>query len=734
MYANIIVDITNEQLDRVFQYLIPPHMDVRVGSQVLVSFGKGNRRIKGYVIEVTEQAEFDISRMKSIEEVLDNGIAVESQLIQLAFWMKVHYGSTMIQALKTVMPMRQKVKPIEKKYYMLRSREKAEVLLEEARRRKWKVRIRLLEALLEEPILPGDVAIHRLNITAAAVRPLIENGAISAVSETEYRNPIHVKAEQSKNVDLNLKQRYAVSSICESFDRGDKKPSLIYGITGSGKTEVYMEIIAHVLNLGYQAIVLIPEIALTYQTVMRFYKRFGERISIINSRLSAGEKYDQIKRAQTGEIDVMIGPRSALFTPFPKLGLVIIDEEHEDAYKSEYSPKYHARETAIERARLSGGMVVMGSATPSLEAYSHALERDYHLYRLNERAVASSKLADVCAVDLREELKEGNRSIFSGLLKQMIQERLERKEQILLFLNRRGYSGFVSCRACGKAIGCPHCDVALTAHSNQILVCHYCGYTIPYPKECPSCHSPYIAGFGLGTQKVEAMAAKEFPNARVLRMDFDTTSGKNGHEEILSVFSAGEADILVGTQMIVKGHDFPNVTLVGILAADMSLFAGDYRSAEKTFQLLTQAAGRAGRGQKAGNVIIQTYNPDHYSIQAAKNQDYEMFYQKEMTYRRLLNYPPCGKMAALLLMAPNEVEAERCIEKYASLIQSGYRGKIDIIGPSDASVSKIKDTYRKMMYLKSSEEQWLIEAKDKIEMVYQSEDQEKKIRIQFDFN
>lgn len=734
MYANIIVDITNEQLDRVFQYLIPPHMDVRVGSQVLVSFGNGNRRIKGYVIEVTEQAEFDISRMKSIEEVLDNGIAVESQLIQLAFWMKVHYGSTMIQALKTVMPMRQKVKPIEKKYYMLRSREKAEALLEEARRRKWKVRIRLLEALLEEPILPGDVAIHRLNITAAAVRPLIENGAISAVSETEYRNPIHVKAEQSKNVDLNLKQRYAVSSICESFDRGDKKPSLIYGITGSGKTEVYMEIIAHVLNLGYQAIVLIPEIALTYQTVMRFYKRFGERISIINSRLSAGEKYDQIKRAQTGEIDVMIGPRSALFTPFPKLGLVIIDEEHEDAYKSEYSPKYHARETAIERARLSGGMVVMGSATPSLEAYSHALERDYHLYRLNQRAVASSKLADVCAVDLREELKEGNRSIFSGLLKQMIQERLERKEQILLFLNRRGYSGFVSCRACGKAIGCPHCDVALTAHSNQILVCHYCGYTIPYPKECPSCHSPYIAGFGLGTQKVEAMAAKEFPNARVLRMDFDTTSGKNGHEEILSVFSAGEADILVGTQMIVKGHDFPNVTLVGILAADMSLFAGDYRSAEKTFQLLTQAAGRAGRGKKAGDVIIQTYNPDHYSIQAAKNQDYEMFYQKEMTYRRLLNYPPCGKMAALLLMAPNEVEAERCIEKYASLIQSGYRGKIDIIGPSDASVSKIKDTYRKMMYLKSSEEQWLIEAKDKIEMVYQSEDQEKKIRIQFDFN
>lgn len=729
----MIVDITHEQLDRVFQYLIPSSMHVEAGSQVLVPFGRGNRKIRGYVIECTNQAEWDPAKIKEILEVYPLQMSAETQLIQLAAWMKRCYGSTMIQALKTVLPIQKAIKPVEKKYYVLNQKEAAIAALNEAKRKKWKARIRLLEALLESELLPADLAVQRLNVTAVVAKPLEEKGILSIVTETTYRNPLHSISLEQKKIQLNGEQKKIVSSICDAFDRGERTPSYIHGITGSGKTEVYMEIIAHVLNQNRQVIVLIPEIALTYQTVMRFYRRFGNQISILNSRLSAGEKFDQIERARKGEINVMIGPRSALFTPFERLGLIIIDEEHEAAYKSEYSPKYHARETAIERARLCDGMVVMGSATPSVEAYYKAQTGVYKLYRLNQRAIEKSHLADVSIVDLREELKQGNRSIFSRQLKEMMEERLEKGEQILLFLNRRGYSGFVSCRSCGKSIGCPHCDVSLTSHRNGNLVCHYCGYSIPMPQRCPSCGSPYIAGFGLGTQKVETLTAQQFPNARLLRMDLDTTSKKNGHQEILEQFSNGEADILIGTQMIVKGHDFPNVTLVGILAADLSLYSGDYRSAERTFQLLTQAAGRAGRGKKSGNVIIQTYSPNHYSVLAAKNQNYEQFYEQEIAYRTMLQYPPKGYMAELLITSENETEAENIIHSYAALIQNEYNGTIKVIGPANALVGKIKDTYRKVLYLKSLDETILIEAKDRIEQHYHRSFPNGKLRIQFDF-
>lgn len=564
-------------------------------------------------------------------------------------------------------------------------------------------------------------------------KPLEAKGILSIVTETAYRNPVHSMTLNHNTIQLNDQQEQIVHSICNAFDSGNRIPSYIYGITGSGKTEVYMGIIEHVLKKNRQTIVLIPEIALTYQMVMRFYQRFGNQISIMNSRLSAGEKFDQMERARKGEVNVMIGPRSALFTPFQKLGLIIIDEEHEAAYKSEYSPKYHARETAIERARLCDGIVVMGSATPSIEAYYRAQQGVYRLYQLNKRAVNQSRLADVSIVDLREELKLGNRSIFSRELTQRMEQCLEKKEQILLFLNRRGYSGFISCRSCGKPIGCPHCDVSLTAHKNGWLVCHYCGYSIPIPAKCPSCGSAYIAGFGLGTQKVEALTAQQFPKARLLRMDLDTTSKKNGHQEILEQFAAGEADILIGTQMIVKGHDFPNVTLVGILAADMSLYAGDYRSAERTFQLLTQAAGRAGRGEKKGHVVIQTYSPDNYSILAAKDQNYEWFYDQEILYRTMLHYPPKGYMAELLVTSDEENEAENAIHCYAALIQNEYNDTIKIIGPANASVGKIKDRYRKVLYLKSTNEILLIQAKDRIEQYYHKTVPNSKLRIQFDF-
>ena len=397
-----------------------------------------------------------------------------------------------------------------------------------------------------------------------------------------------------------------------------------------------MGLIEYMRTLGKEVIVLIPEIALTYQTVMRFYKRFGPEVSFINSRLSAGERYDQFVRAKNQEISIMIGPRSALFTPFQNLGLIIIDEEHEGAYKSEISPKYHAREAAAFRARQNNAPLVLGSATPSVESYEKAMTGEYHLYTLTERAKKDSRLAKVHVVDLREELKAGNKSIFSGLLQELMEERLSKGQQIMLFMNRRGYANFISCRSCGEAVKCPHCDVTLTLHRDGRMVCHYCGYTAFKPSVCPSCGSPYIAGFGTGTQKIQAMTEQRFPGVSTLRMDLDTTSKKGGHEEILSAFESGKAQILIGTQMIVKGHDFPGVTLVGVLAADTSLYAPDFRCAERTFQLLTQAAGRAGRGDKAGDVVIQTYAPDHYSIQAAAKQDYPMFFRQEMAFRKML--------------------------------------------------------------------------------------------------
>ena len=457
-------------------------------------------------------------------------------------------------------------------------------------------------------------------------------------------------------------------------------------------------------------------------------------MSIMNSRLSDGEKYDQMMRAKNGEIDVMIGPRSALFTPFKNLGLIVIDEEHEATYKSEQIPRYHARETARKRAEMEGASVVLGSATPSVDSYYKALCGEYTLLELRSRATGQN-LPEMYTVDLREELKKGNRSIISDKLRSLMEEKLEKKEQIILFINRRGYAGFVSCRSCGYVAKCPHCDVSLSAHKNGKLVCHYCGYEEPMQITCPECKSRHIGGFRAGTQQIEEIVAKEFPTAKVLRMDMDTTKEKDGHEKILSAFANEEADILIGTQMIVKGHDFPNVTLVGILAADLSLYANDYRAGERTFQLLTQAGGRAGRGEKKGEVVIQTYSPEHYCIQTAAKQDYEAFYEAEMNYRELMGYPPAEQLLAIYMTSEDEQLLKRgafFLKEYADRVNK--RKEYQIIGPVSPYVEKINDVYRKLIYIKQERYDMLIDMKDFLEKYIEMNSGFQRIKIQFDFN
>ncbi len=737
-YADVIIDISHEKVDRPFQYRIPERLrtEVAIGVCVTVPFGMGNTLRNGYVVGFRSEAEYDPDKIKEIASVKSGSTMVQSQLIRLAWWMKNSYGCTMNQALKTVLPVREKVKEKEKK--MLRcllSPDDLETAIGEAERKKYRARVRLLKAFRENPIIPMDMARGKLQITEATVKPMVEQGQAELLTRRVSRTPLPAAEQQKLRLTLNKEQQAAADRFREDYREGLRKKYLLYGITGSGKTEVYMEMMEEVLSRGQQVILLIPEIALTYQTVMRFYNRFGDRIAVLNSRLSAGERYDQWERAVKGEVSVMIGPRSALFAPFSNLGLIIMDEEHEGAYKSETMPRYHAREVAEKRAEDSGAALVLGSATPSLESYTKARRGEYELLELKQRAVLGSHLSKVEIVDLRRELLEGNKSMFSSCLRRRMEGRLEKNEQIMLFINRRGYSNFVSCRSCGEAVKCPHCDVSLTLHGRGMLVCHYCGYTVPLMKSCPSCGSPYLAGFGAGTQKLEELTLKEFPGARVLRMDADTTARKGGHEAILSAFAAHEADILIGTQMIVKGHDFPWVTLVGIMAADLSLNTPDYRCAERSFQLLTQAAGRAGRGSREGTVVIQTYQPDHYAIRAAAAQDYEAFYQREYSYRKLMDYPPACRMQMILFSSSSEELLEECGNAVlAALTESIPAGKAHFIGPVQAPIYKVNDIYRKILYIKSEKCDILDKIRDLTETLAAGDDRFRSVMIQYDIS
>lgn len=737
MYADVIIDISHEKLDRVFQYRIPESLstELEIGMQVVVPFGMGNKLQTGYVIDFSETTDYDPAKIKEIKRISTQAVPIESQLIQLSAWMRKNFGATMNQALKTVIPVKKKEQLQQKRTVVLAINDTIEAknVLVELQRKHQTARARVLEALIKEGSIAYEILTKKLHVTAAVLRAMSEQGILRIESEDQLRNPVAHLQKKEYDIVLNENQQQIVDAIDSDFQKGKRDVYLIQGVTGSGKTEVYMELIARALEQGKQAIVLIPEIALTFQTVMRFHNRFGDRVSILHSRLSQGERYDQFLRAQNGELDVMIGPRSALFTPFPNLGYIIIDEEHEGSYKSETLPRYHARETAIERARLAGASVVLGSATPSVESTYFAEQGRMKRFYLTQRA--NARPLPVCEViDLRAELRTGNKSMLSRRLQEAIADRLEKKQQIMLFLNRRGMAGFVSCRSCGEVIKCPHCDVSLSLHGNGMLKCHYCGYETRAVSTCPSCGSPYIGGFKAGTQKIEEIVAKQFPMAKILRMDYDTTRSKDSYEQILSAFANEEADILIGTQMIVKGHDFPGVTLVGILAADLSLGVSDYRAAERTFQLLTQAAGRAGRGRLPGEVIIQTYQPDHFAIQTAKNQDYEAFYAQEIAYRKLMCYPPVWNLLLLAITSPKEEEAISASIAVAGWFQEQRPG-LRVIGPSDAILAKKNDIYRRAVYLKTETYQDLVEAKEAFERyMHEHPLQEKQVSIYYDFN
>ena len=675
-YADIIIDISQTNVDRPFEYSVPEELmdSIGIGSVVKVPFGNGNRVRTGYVIGLKDEPIYDKDKIKSIKEVSEKAISIESRLIKLAEWMKDRYGSTLINALMTVMPVKEKV-----------------------RERKTGIDI-------------------RENIP-------------------EFR-PIE---------QLEPGQQAVVDDFISGLDRDEEtcRVSLLHGITGSGKTEVYIRMAEEVIKRGQDVIVLVPEIALTYQTVARFSSYFQDSICILNSQLSKGEKYREFMKAMKGETHIMIGPRSALFAPFRNLGLIIIDEEHDTSYKSEMSPKYHAREVAEKRAELEGARVILGSATPAIESYHKALSGEYKLYELTDR-VKGAALPDVEIVDLRDELAKGNRSIISESLYNKLRAAFDRKEQAMLFINRRGFNTFVSCRSCGEAIKCPNCDVSLALHGRDTLMCHYCGYEEKMPHECPKCKSKLIGGYGTGTEKLEAEINKLFPDIKTLRMDRDTTTGKGSHGTIIKKFRDGEADCLVGTQMIVKGHDFPRVSVVGSVLADLSLFDTDFESAERTYDLLTQASGRAGRDEVPGHVVIQTYQPDHYAIAAAAVQDYKGFYEYEIAYRKMLHYPPFYHMLAVLVSSDVEAEAEsmsgeiaEAIKQYVSRDENRDKN-VDIVGPAQAFIYRINNIYRKVIYIKAEDYDILTDVSALSDALYEKHMEiipaQCSLEIQYDFN
>lgn len=797
MIAEVITDVSAHPVDRPFDYAVPERMEevIEPGARVRVPFG--NRKVLGFVIGIKEESDVPDSRLKPIDELLDPEPVLTGEMLRLADWMKQTTLCFEIDALQAMLPSALRAK-YEKTVHILEPEKLAGEVAAIARNRRVvpvkEFGDRLLPALKQlaaggavsietavrqrtnikkEKVLhiggpdrlreireslpksasrqaelidwmethigmsvPSKDVMESAGTTRATIKALVDKGAARETEEEVYRKPESGLMPESGGLPgpLTEEQATAVGKIGEAVDAGRDETFLLHGVTGSGKTEVYMQVIRQVLDLGKEAIVLVPEISLTPQITSRFKRRFGPMVAVMHSGLSAGEKYDEWRKIQRGEVKVVVGARSAVFAPFRNLGVIILDEEHESSYKQEDSPRYHARDVAIRRSQEHGCPVILGSATPALESYARAHKGVYSLLTLTERA-KKQPLPEVQVVDMREELKNGNRSMFSVALAEAIRDRLEKGEQTVLFLNRRGYSSFVLCRDCGTSVQCPNCDISLTYHrATEQLQCHYCGHEEQVPLTCPECGSEHIRFFGTGTQKVQEELHRLFPEARVLRMDVDTTRQKGAHERLLRQFGDGEADILLGTQMIAKGLDFPNITLVGVLSADTMLRLSDFRAAEKTFQLLTQVSGRAGRHEKEGEVVVQTYAPEHYAVELAKDQAYEPFYAIEMGNRKRYSYPPFYFVALIQFSHEDLIKVSETAGNAVRYLSGKLGPDTVIIGPTSAEVARVNNRYRYQCLIKYKKEPKLAGVLTDLVKIYRSSWMKEGILMSIDMN
>ena len=798
-YANVIIDNRAAETNRPYTYIVEPDLAdvVEIGMRVIVPFGKGNKLIKGIVIDIQDYYD-DKYKLKSIVDVIDDKPLISKDMIELSLWMSKKYLCTYLEALQPVLPpgdfkkiktyvilnegkyntYKDHISPLErdiikllkekgnrleletikahiskaninKAIYNLEKKGLAstslqiqtsiekkydkfvtlanntityESMLEIVGRRSYK-QLEIGKFLLSINEISLKELMTKTNSSLSTVKALEKRGVIKIFNKEVYRSPIKDNILPYEKPQLSPDQQYCVNTILSSIKNKDEiNKFLIHGVTGSGKTEIYLHLVEEMIKEGKESIILVPEISLTPQTIERFVGRFGDQVAVLHSKLSFGERFDQWRKIKEGRVKIVVGARSAIFAPFNNLGLIIIDEEHESTYKSNMNPKYDAIEVAEKRCQQVGAYLVKGSATPSIESYYKARQGHIKLLTLDKR-INNKRLPLVKIVDMREELNSGNKSIFSRQMYDSIEENLKKGKQTILFLNRRGYSSFVSCRQCGYVVKCSECSISMTYHrKDNKLKCHYCGLAINPPNVCPVCRSKYIKYFGIGTEKVEEFTRKIFPQAIVRRMDLDTTSRKGSYESILTNMRDEKIDILIGTQMVAKGLDFKNVTLVGIIAADISLNLPDFRASERTFQLITQVAGRAGRGDFEGKVIVQTYNPEHFSISCAEKHDYIAFYNKEIAIRREFHYPPFTNIISIVMYGENNNYVNKKIKEIYNILVESMRDKgledliKDIIGPFPAPLEKIKNNYRYQLLIKCPDE-FIEEIKSIIEWV-----------------
>ena len=726
MYAEIIINSEALEIDRLFTYKVPYELmeSIGVGFRVNVPFGQRSKPIEGFVFSLLQEDSIKLDyKVKEILKLCDDEAILTAEDIEVIQFLRRKYLCKYIDAVRLMIPVGiMKGSKNKKKKVIVINKEVNE---DELKKESY---INLYKFIVNNNgIYTKSEIVNDKEFSLYCLNKLIEKDVLKVEEQVVFRYNTR-RYDNDYNKLLTDEQKDCLNTILN----GSKLKYLIKGVTGSGKTEIYIRLVEEMLNQGKSSIVLVPEISLTPQMIERFKGRFGEDVALFHSKLSDGERFDEWYRIKEGKAKLVIGARSALFLPLQNLGLIIIDEEHENTYKSEHNPKYHTREVSEFICELKGCKLILGSATPSIESYYKALKDEYTLIEMHKR-VNGKKMPHMQIIDMREELKNKNLSLFSKQLLNELENTLRDKKQVILFLNRRGYSTFISCRSCGYVFKCPECDVSMTYHKNGYLICHYCGRAEKSSKVCPECNSKYVKFFGAGTERVELEVKKYFPNAKVLRMDVDTTRHKNAHESIYNSFKSGEADILIGTQMVSKGLDFKNVTLVGVLAADMSLNMPDYRAAERTYQIITQVAGRSGRGEDEGKVIVQSYTPHHYSLKYAKEEDYESLFREEINIRRLMGNPPFGKI--LLILGSSKYEEK--LVKFMYTLEGNLKKLVledfTMLGPVPCIITKLKDNYRWQIIIKGDfDDEFSEKVKDTLYLLNKSVYNE--VRVSIDVN